>query len=131
MEKMWKKWFVRKPAGTSSNVSDEAKEVAIRHYELLQKGDYEGWVSTLCLWLQEVAGRSGSSPYFWWKTGRHYVEDYGVYYEYYKEGKSSFPNTRKFFFKRKNPDGSDRGMPVPITVKLDEDGVWRVDQASY
>ncbi|GEM_PF-1195676 len=111
--------------------SDEAKEVAIRHYKLLENGDYEGWRSTLLLWLQGVAGQSGSSPSFWWSTGRKYVDELGIRYEYLKEEKLPYPNARKFFFKRKNRDGSDRGMPVPCLVRLDEDGAWRVEQPSY
>ncbi len=110
---------------------NDAKTIAIRHYELLQKNDYEGWRGTLLLWLQEVADRRGSNPDLWWRAGRKNVDELGIHYEYYREEKTQHPNTRKFFFKRKNPDGSDRGMPVPCTVKLDEDGVWRVEQPSY
>jgi hypothetical protein len=107
----------------------DPKEVAIRAYECLQKGDRKGWLETLSLQLQKTVDVGGSASY-WWKTGRHYVEDYGVYYEFQKEDRAPFPDQRKFFFKRKNPDGSDRGAPVPCTVRIDEDGVWRVDQQS-
>lgn len=108
----------------------DPKEIAIKAYELLQKGDHREWVKTLSLYLQEKADVKGSTPSFWWSTGRHYVEDYGVYYEFHKEGKAEFPNQRKFFFKRKNSDGSDRGSPVPCTVRVDDDGGWRVEQQS-
>jgi len=114
-----------------ASLSDEAKKIAILHYELLEKGDYEGWRGTLLKWLQSVADRSGSSPSFWWSTGRKYVDQLGIRYEYLKEEKLPYPNARKFFFKRLNPDGSERGMPVPCFVRLDEDGVWRVEQPSY
>jgi len=116
--------------GTKEQGKGDPKEIAIRCYELLMKGDHDGWVKTLSLFLQEKANVNGSTASYWWKTGRHYIEDYGVYYEFYKEGETPFPNTRKFFFKRKNPDGSDRGLPVPCTVRIDDDGVWRVDQQS-
>ncbi|MBS7288580.1 MAG: hypothetical protein KIH01_07520 [Candidatus Freyarchaeota archaeon] len=105
--------------------------IAIRHYELLEKGDYEGWRSTLLLHLQATADRSGSSPSFWWNTGRKYVDELGIRYKYLREEKLPYPNARKFLFKRKNPDGSDRGMPVPCLVTLDKDSVWRVEQPSY
>ncbi|MEM2134000.1 MAG: hypothetical protein QXS27_04045 [Candidatus Jordarchaeaceae archaeon] len=108
----------------------DPKEVAIKAYECLQKGDRKGWVETLSLQLQKTVDLGGSTASFWWNTGRHYIEDYGVYYEFLKEDRAPFPNQRKFFFKRKNPDGSDRGAPVPCTVRIDEDGVWRVDQQS-
>ncbi|MEM3526258.1 MAG: hypothetical protein QXV37_02485 [Candidatus Jordarchaeaceae archaeon] len=118
-----------KIAKTTTGTGDP-KETAIRCYEALQKGDRDTWVKTLTLNLQKIVDVQGSSPSFWWTTGRHYIEDYGVYYEFLKEDKAPFPNTRKFFFKRKNPDGSDRGSPVPCTLRIDEDGVWRVDQQS-
>lgn len=116
--------------GNMSADTGEPMEMAIRCYELLRKGDHSAWVKTLSLYLQEKADVNGSNAYFWWKTGRHYVEDYGVYYEFLKEDKTPYPNTRKFFFKRKNADGSDRGLPVPCTLRIDNDGVWRVDQQS-
>jgi hypothetical protein len=108
----------------------DPKEIAIKAYELLQKGDHKGWAKTLSLYLQEKVDVKGSTASFWWSTGRHYIEDYGVYYKFHKEGKAEFPNLRKFFFKRKNADGSDRGSPVPCTVRIDDDGVWRVEQQS-
>lgn len=108
----------------------DPKETAIRCYEALQKGDRDTWTKTLTLHLQKIVDTPGSTPSFWWNTGRHYIEDYGVYYEFLKEEKAQFPNNKKFFFKRKNADGSDRGAPVPCTLRIDEDGVWRVDQQS-
>lgn len=119
-----------KTKGKTTAGTGDPKEIAIRCYELLQKGDRNAWVKTLSLYLQEKADAEGSSAYFWWKTGRHYIEDYGVSYEFLKEDKTPYPNTKKFFFKRKNADGSDRGSPVPCTIRIDDDGVWRVDQQS-
>jgi HEAT repeat protein len=46
------------------------------------------------------------------------------------EGSKKEPNRCKLFFLRLNPDGSQRGSPVPIHLAREEDG-WRVEMASY
>ena len=119
---------MRKLIGVDS--LEDAKAVAIRHYKALMENDYETWRETLVDYIKEKADVKGSSAYFWWTTGRKYVEKYGVYYTFYREASVDDPNRRKFFFKRKNPDGTDRGMPVPI-VLVKENDQWKVESASY
>ena len=96
---------------------EEAVKVAIAHYCHLENGDYEEWLRTLTKELQESADVRGSSPHFWWKTGRRYVVKYGVHYEFYRIDLNQSTETRvKMFFKRLNPDGTPRGNPVPIRL---------------
>ena len=105
------------------------REVAGLFYKSLVDGDKATWISTLKPDYQKSAERRGSSPYFWWETGRRYAEKYGVYYEFSHEADTGDPNRKKYFFKRKNPDGTDRGLPVPIyVIKIGDE--WYVDQAS-
>jgi len=110
---------------------EKAIEVAKNHYYFLEKDDYEKWLETLTKDLQRSASIRGSSPYFWWNTGRRYVTEYGIHYEFYKIDLDQSNDRRvKIFFKRLNPDGTLRGMPVPIRLVL-EDDEWKVFQVSY
>ncbi|HDI31921.1 MAG TPA: hypothetical protein ENF80_03790 [Thermofilum sp.] len=110
---------------------EKAIEVASNHYRFLQEGKYEEWLSTLTKDLRETASVRGSSPDFWWRTGRRYVTAYGVRYEYYKVDERLSRATKvKIFFKRLNPDGTLRGSPVPIWL-IKENEEWKVFQASY
>jgi len=110
---------------------DDAIKAAKRHYDLLQQDDIEKWAETLTEENKRGALNKvwGNSADYWWKTGRRYYEEYGVYYTFDRvaEQKEGYC---KLFFKRHNRDGSQRGMPVPIHMRL-ENGEWKVENASY
>jgi len=106
-----------------------AGEVAQLHYNSVYEGDRETWVATLSARNREMADRRGSSPDFWWDTGRRYATRYGVYYRF-RQASIEEPEYQKLFFDRLNADGSRRGRPVPIHMVLEDDG-WRVKIASY
>ncbi|MCD6458593.1 MAG: hypothetical protein J7K82_07055 [Thermoproteales archaeon] len=109
----------------------EAILTAEKHYNSLMENDYKTWLETLSKDIKENADIKGSTAYFWWETGRRYVEKYGVRYEFHKiDARYSSKNRVKIFFKRLNPDGSLRGSPVPI-VLIVENHEWKVVQASY
>jgi len=110
-----------------SNASPRA--IAQIHYDAVVSNNKDQWLETLTSNNRRIYNTKGSSPYFWWETGRKYAEKYGVYYTFLKVGEKSERRV-KLFFTRHNKDGSQRGMPVPITLVL-ENGEWRVDQASY
>ena len=109
---------------------DDPKAVAELHYKMLEENNFDGWVATLTQEKQQAANVSGSSPYYWWTTGRRYVDQHGYRYKFHHEDKTGDPNRKKYFFSRLK-DGKPSGMPVPIHVIKDVDGTWKVDQASY
>lgn len=106
-----------------------AREVAELHYKAIADGDRTLWVATLCQRNRQMADRRGSSPEFWWETGRVYATRYGVYYCFRQVGIEE-PDYEKLFFDRLNADGSRRGRPVPIHMVLEGD-TWGVKTASY
>ncbi len=105
------------------------RRVAELHYKAIVRGDRELWLATLSSANRAVADRRGSYPDLWWQTGRRYATRYGVTYRFQKVAEES-PNQVKLFFVRLNPDGSPRGMPVPIHLVKEEDG-WRVEGVTY
>lgn len=105
------------------------RRVAELHYKAVVRGDRELWLATLSRDNREVADRRGSYPDLWWQTGRRYAVQYGVTYRFQKVAEES-PKRVKLFFVRLNPDGSQRGMPVPIHLIKEEEG-WRVDGVTY
>ena len=105
------------------------RAIAQIHYDSVVSNDKNLWLKTLTANNKKLSDTKGSSPYFWWETGRKYAEKYGVYYTFLRVAEESERRV-KLFFTRHNKDGSQRGMPVPITLVL-ENGEWRVDQASY
>lgn len=107
-----------------------AREVAELHYKFLEENNYEGWLETLIEDIRERASFRGSTADFWWNSGHKMVDYYGVTYVFQREVPTGDPKRKKFFFRRLNPDGSPRGMPVPIRLVL-EKKEWRVEQASY
>ena len=106
-----------------------AREVAELHYKTIFEGHRAAWVATLSERNREMADRRGSSPDFWWDTGRRYATRYGVHYLFRQVGIEE-PDYQKIFFDRLNADESRRGRPVPIHMVLEDDG-WRVKTASY
>jgi len=106
-----------------------AREVAELHYGAIADGNRTLWVATLSERNREMADRRGSSPDFWWDTGRRYATRYGVRYRFRQVGIEE-PDYQKIFFDRLNADGSRRGRPVPIHMILEND-VWRVKIGSY
>lgn len=101
-------------------------EATEAHYRALEVNDKAAWEATLS---PEHAG--ASSRGFWWKAGRDMVDKFGVKYVYkHVDEKQSTEKRKKVFFARMQPDGSQRGMPVPIHVAL-EGTAWKVVQASY
>jgi ribosomal 50S subunit-recycling heat shock protein len=96
------------------------------HYQAMMSKDEAVWKSSLS---PERVGAS-SIP-FWWSAGRAMVDKHGVKYVFDSvDDKSCTPKHKKLFFKRIQPDGQQRGMPVPIELDLEGDK-WMVSQASY
>ncbi len=94
--------------------ADEAVAVVTTHYQALENDDKPGFEAT-CF--------ESTSTSFWWTTGRRYVTKYGVRWVYHAIEPQ--PNGYKVFFRRIQADGSQRGSPVPCTVKA-ENGRWLV-----
>ena len=111
------------------------EEIAALHYNLLMKDNRDEWLKTMTKFHQGQADRYGSSPDFYWKTGRKYVDELGYSYKFkLKDERQSSDNKIKFFFHRLNKDGKKQGSgQVPIHVKkdIDDNDEWRVDVASY
>lgn len=105
------------------------RKVAELHYRSIVEGEYTLWLETLTAENRALAGRKGTSPDFWWQTGRRYATEYGVTYRFQRVDYEE-PDRCKLFFRRLNPDGSQRGSPVPVHLIREEDG-WRVEMASY
>jgi len=113
------------------------KQIAILHYKLLMEDNQKEWIKTLKKELQVIAGNPttfpGSSPYFWWITGRRCVDKHKYTYTFRNE-ETTEENYVKFFFNRLDKDGKPAMTgQVPIHVIKDEksEGEWRVDTASY
>ncbi len=115
--------LARLPAGAS------AVEVANAHYRALVESDQELWRATLRERYRDTVQVRGSTPHTWWDAGRRMADEHGVSYEFERVASES-ETEQKLFFKRYNPDGSQRGKPVPIQLFL-ENGEWRVKVASY
>jgi hypothetical protein len=107
----------------------DAKRVAQRHYDLLQQDDMAKWVDTLTMENKKVVLTKGSSPSMWWDLGRRCFEQYGVHYKFSRVNEKKEDHC-KLFFTRYNADGSVRGMPVLIHMRMVDDK-WKVEQASY
>ena len=105
------------------------QQVAELHYQAIVQGDRELWLATLTAEYRAMADRRGSTPDFWWQTGRRYATQYGVTYRFQRVDQEE-PDRVKLFFYRLNADGSQRGMPVPIHLVKEEDG-WRVEMVTY
>ena len=121
------------------NIPDEAVAAAQSHYEAINTGNEGAWAATLSKDNAQTVKVSGGTAANWWNEGRRYVEAYGVQYgfdraqpETHKDQQGEIVETGrvKAFFKRMQPDGSVRGMPVPVTLAV-EDGRWVVIQGSY
>ncbi len=115
--------ITRLPSGAS------AVEVAKAHYRALVADDQELWQATLRARYRDAVEVRGSTPHTWWDAGRRMVDEHGVSYEFERVAVET-ETEQKLFFKRFNPDGSQRGQPVPIQL-LQEEGEWRVKVASY
>ena len=109
------------------------KEIATLFYDLLMANDETEWLKTMKIYHQNQAGRYGSSPNLYWKTGRKYVDELGYQYKFKnKVDDQSSEKHIKYFFHRLNREGGKQGSgQVPIHVIIDEDGEWRVDVASF
>lgn len=107
------------------------REVAEIFYNSIEENDFERFKETVLAHYRAQLEKNirGVSPEFWWNSGRKYVEEFGVRWEFHEVGHESDEKV-KLFFKRIQEDGSQRGMPVPIHLRVDEDGEWRVDVAT-
>lgn len=106
-----------------------AREVAELHYQAVVEGNLDLWRATLKADYRPMVGRRGSTPDFWWRTGRKYATEYGVTYRFLRVDRAD-EHRQKLFFERLNADGTPRGMPVPIHLVRGEEG-WRVEMATY
>jgi hypothetical protein len=108
------------------------REVADKFYESIVARDIDRFKVTLKKTDREQMERvRGTSPEFWWESGRRYVENYSVTWEFHairEEGE----DTVVLWFKRLNADGTQRGSVVPIHLTRDKDdgGEWRVEVAT-
>lgn len=105
------------------------REVAEEFYAAIAAGDEERFKAALTTADREQMNRvRGTSPEFWWDSGRRYAEEYGVTWEF--DGvREETDDKVVLWFKRLNADGTQRGSPVPIHLVLDE-GEWRIETAS-
>nr|MDO8079583.1 hypothetical protein [Candidatus Freyarchaeota archaeon] len=112
-----------------------AKEVAILHYKLMMENNKKEWLKTIRKRLRDQAEKYGSSPYFWWDTGRKRVDEQKMSYTFKNEDTKSKTERRvKFFFNRLDKDGKPSGTgQVPIILVKDEEDKdeWRVDVSSW
>ncbi len=111
------------------------EEIATLHYKLLMEDDRDEWLKTMRKFHQEQADRYGSSPDFYWKTGRKYVDELEYSYKFkLKDERQSSNNKIKFFFHRLNKEGKKQGsgqVPIHVVKDKDDNDEWRVDVASY
>ena len=111
------------------------EEIATLHYKFLMENNRKEWLKTFRKYHQNQADKYGSSPDFYWRTGRKYVDELGYTYEFKnKDEKQSDDKHVKLFFYRYNKEGEVQGAgPVPIHVVKDEDegNEWRIDVATY
>jgi hypothetical protein len=114
-----------------------AKEIATLHYELLMDNKKDAWTETIKKHLRDQfkSGRRGSSPYYWWKTGRRYVDEHGYSYKFKnKDERFSTDDHIKFFFHRLNKDGKPQGsgqVPIHVIKDTEDNNEWRVDVSSW
>lgn len=97
-----------------------AVAVALAHYAAIEADDEAAF---------EASCWPSTSTQFWWTTGRRYVTNYGVHWEYQRSDAQQGDRI-KLWFIRIQADGSQRGMPLPCTVRQDEAGQWVVYSAS-
>ncbi len=95
-------------------------EVALAHYAAIEADDEATF---------EATSWPSPSTQFWWTTGRRYVTKYGVHWEYQRSDAPQADRI-KLWFIRIQADGSQRGMPLPCTVRQDDAGAWLVYAAS-
>lgn len=103
------------------------KKVGKIHYDAAMKGDRELWKTTLTKRNQHNLEHRGTAWHYWDTACSR--ASMGISYKFERENKVTADRAR-LFFKRFNKDGSQRGQPVPLTLKK-EDGEWRVHIASY
>ncbi|MFW9923173.1 MAG: hypothetical protein ACFFDW_07815 [Candidatus Thorarchaeota archaeon] len=110
-----------------------AQEIATLHYELLLEGNKEEWAKTIKKSYRDRLEDNSVSPYYWWKTGRRYQEQYGYSYTFKnKDEKQSSDTHIKFFFHRLNKDGKEQGqVPIHIIKDKEDNNEWRVDVSSW
>lgn len=117
-------------ADAQSTLQDlSPREVAETHYDAIVADDRERWLTTLTAHNRDMADKRGSSPEFWWDTGRRYAKEFGVHYRFNRVEREE-ENRAKLFFDRLHADDSPRGRPVPIHLHREEDG-WRVYVVTY
>lgn len=105
------------------------REVAEEFYEAIAAGDIERFKAALTTADREQMERvRGTSPEFWWESGRRYAEEYGVTWEFHGVREETDDKVI-LWFKRLNADGTQRGSPVPTHLVRDE-GEWRIETAS-
>jgi hypothetical protein len=106
-------------------------EIAEIFYNAIEEDDFETFKETVKKQYREQLDKKirGTSPEFWWNSGRKYVEEYGVRWEFHEVAEES-PDKAKLFFVRIQKDGTQRGLPLPVHLIVDVDGEWRVDVAS-
>lgn len=111
------------------------EEIATLYYKLLMENNRKEWLKTFRKHHRDQADRYGSSPDFYWKTGRKYVDELGYWYEFkHKDESQSDDKHVKLFFWRYNKDGEVQGAgPVPIHIVKDKEdnNEWRVDIATH
>ena len=114
---------------------EKAKEIAILHYKLLMENNKEEWTKTLRPFDQNQVDIYGSSPYFWWITGRRMVEKAKNTYSFkeFDEGASD-DEYKKFWFNRLDKDGKPAGsgkVPIVLMKNQETDNEWRVSVSSW
>ncbi|MHA1155727.1 MAG: hypothetical protein ACTSQK_06420 [Candidatus Heimdallarchaeota archaeon] len=111
------------------------EEIATLHYNLLMENNRDEWLKTMRKFHQGQADRYGSSPDFYWKTGRKYVDELEYSYKFkLKDERQSSDKKVKLFFHRLNKDGKKQGsgqVPIHVVKDKDDNDEWRVDVASY
>ena len=108
------------------------REVAEKFYGAIVAGDTETFNDAVKNFYRVQMERArGTSPEFWWESGRRYAEEYGVSWEFHGVREETEAKV-VLWFKRLNADGSQRGSPVPIHLIADpdDDGEWRVETAT-
>lgn len=107
------------------------QEVAEIFYKAIEEDNFETFKEAVIARYREQLNNKvrGVSPEFWWNAGRKYVEEFGVNWEFHELAQKSDERV-KLFFVRIEEDGSQRGMPLPIHLIVDEDGEWRVETAT-
>lgn len=111
------------------------EEIATLHYDLMMKGDRDEWLKTMTKFHQERADRYGSSPDFYYRTGRKYVDELGYQYKFKNKVEDQSDDKHiKFFFHRLSREGKKQGsgqVPIHVVKDKDDNDEWRVDIASW